>query len=320
MRLLCLVAAVAALLVCDVLVGPAGVSLSSVGSDATARLIVAMRVNRAVVAVLCGAALSVAGLMMQTTFSNPLAGPYVLGVSSGASLGVALVMLAAPYLPEAVALVLHTVGRAGAALLGAGAMLALVALAARRVGEAMTILVLGVLAANALGAVVQILQYVSAGEALKSYVVWSLGSLSQVGGVDLCVLAGLVVAGLALAAGSVKALNLLLLGAPAAGSLGVNVRRAQQVIYLSTTLLAGGVTAYCGPVGFVGLAMPHVARACAATADHRTLLPWAALLGAATMLLCDAVAKMTAVPINALTALVAIPIIAAVVLRKSGGI
>lgn len=316
-RLVVLAMAVAAVaFVVDVLTGPAPLGMRELlGAVTGDNLIATLRLHRSLVAVLAGAALGVAGLMMQTTFHNALAGPYVLGISSGASLGVALLLLSSPLLPSAATNTLIVLGRPGAALLGAAGMLGLVGLVGRRVPDTMTLLVLGVLCAAAIGSAVQILQYLAPSEALKTFVVWSLGSLSQVGGVDLATLSALVVVGLGLSGLSVKALNLLLLGTDGARSLGLDVLGARRMIFVGTTLLAGGVTAYCGPIGFLGLAMPHLARALSRSADHAILLPLTALLGATALLLCDAVAKLAALPINALTALLAIPIIVVVVLR-----
>ncbi len=274
---------------------------------ATATIVREIRLIKAVVALLAGAALSVSGLQMQTLFRNPLAGPYVLGISSGASLGVALVVLAG---------VGSSVGIAGAAWTGAAAVLAVMALVGRRIKDIMVILILGMMFSSGVGAVVQILQYLSHEEALKAFVIWTMGSLGEVTRPQLALLLPSVVLGLLLAVAAIKPLNLLLLGEGYARTMGLDVRRARGMIFLSTTLLAGMVTAFCGPIGFVGLAVPHVARRLFRNADHRILLPATALTGAVMMLSCDLVSKLLALPVNTITALSGIPIVIWVVVRN----
>lgn len=266
-----------------------------------------IRLLKAVTALLAGMALTVAGLQMQTLFDNPLAGPYVLGLSSGASLGVALVMLTGAA---------GTFSVAGAALAGAAAVMLLLLAVNRRVANGMTLLILGVMFSSAVSAVVQILQYLTTDRALKGYVVWTMGSLGEVTAQALALLGGLTAIGLLLAVITLKALNLLALGPTMARSLGLDLRRARTLLLVSSTLLAGSVTAFCGPIGFIGLAIPHVARALCRTADHRILLPATALLGAATLLGCDLIARGWALPINSITALVGIPIIIYVIIRS----
>ncbi len=306
------------LMVVDVCVGAVGMSVGEVWSalwgtsaDPSSVLIVRhIRLIKAVVALLAGVALSVSGLQMQTLFRNPLSGPYVLGVSSGASLGVALVILGAPLFGAA-----SPMEVAFAAWIGAAAVLAVVTVAGARINDIMVILILGIMISSGVGAVVQMLQYLSGEEALKSFVVWTMGSLGDVTASRLPVLAGGVVAGLLLAVITVKPLNMLLLGENYARSMGLDLRRSRTLIMASTTLLAGTVTAFCGPIGFIGLAMPHVARAIFRTADHRLLLPASALTGAVVMVGCDVVAKLFTLPINSVTSLVGIPVVVWVVLR-----
>jgi iron complex transport system permease protein len=271
---------------------------------------------KAIVAILAGAALSVSGLQMQTLFRNPLAGPYVLGVSSGASLGVALFILGAPLLGFAASPLLTTLGTAGAAWLGAAAILALVATVSRRIKDIMVILILGMMIGSAVSAIVQILQYLSNEEALKSFIVWTMGSLGDVTSSQLLLVAPAIIAGLVIAVSVIKPMNMLLLGEAYARTMGLNIQRTRTLILLSTTLLAGTITAFCGPIGFIGLAIPHVARILFRNADHRILLPAAALSGAIALLVCDIFSKLLTLPVNTITALLGIPIVIWVVIKN----
>lgn len=317
-------AAVAVLFAADIAVGSVSIPIRDVWAaltggecdPTTARIIRDIRLMKAVVALVAGAALAVSGLQMQTLFRNPLAGPYVLGVSSGASLGVALFILGAPMLGLTGHAWLSSLGVAGAAWIGAAATLALVAAISTRIKDIMVILILGMMISSGVSAIVQILQYLSAEEALKSFVVWTMGSLGDVTATQLALLLPAVAAGAALGVAAIKSLNMLLLGENYARSMGLDLRRSRSIILLSTTLLAGTVTAFCGPIGFIGLAMPHVARVIFRNADHRTLMPAAALTGAASLLLCDMVAKPLALPVNSITALLGIPVVIWVVVRN----
>ena len=299
----------------DLAVGAVAVPLGDVwaaltGGDcprATAKIILNIRLIKAVVALLAGAALSVSGLQMQTLFRNPLAGPYVLGISSGASLGVALVVLAGFG---------SSIGIAGAAWLGAALVLVVIAAVGHRIKDIMVILILGMMFSSGVGAIVQILQYLSKEESLKAFVIWTMGSLGDVTFDQLAVLVPSIIAGLLLAVVTIKPLNLLLFGEEYAVTMGLNIRRSRGLLFLSTTLLAGTVTAFCGPIGFIGLAMPHVTRMLFRNSDHRVLVPGTVLSGAAVLLLCDLVSKMFTLPINAITALLGIPIVVWVVLRN----
>jgi iron complex transport system permease protein len=310
-----LVALTLFLFLLDLAVGAVAVPLGDVwaaltGGDcprATAKIILNIRLIKAVVALLAGAALSVSGLQMQTLFRNPLAGPYVLGISSGASLGVALVLLAG---------VGSSIGIAGAAWLGAAIVLVVIAAVGHRIKDIMVILILGMMFSSGIGAVVQILQYVANDESLKMFVVWTMGSLGDVTLNQLTVLIPSIVTGLLLAVVTIKPLNLLLFGEEYAVTMGLNVRRSRGLLFLSTTLLAGTVTAFCGPIGFIGLAMPHVTRMLFRNSDHRVLVPGTVLSGASVLLLCDLVSKLFTLPINAITALLGIPIVVWVVLRN----
>ena len=276
-------------------------------SQATAKIVLDIRLIKAVVALLAGAALSVSGLQMQTLFRNPLAGPYVLGISSGASLGAALVVLAG---------VGSSIGIAAAAWIGSGTVLMVIAGASHRIKDIMVILILGMMFSSGVSAVVQILQYLSKEESLKAFVIWTMGSLGNVTYGQLGILIPSILAGLLLAVLTIKPLNLLLFGEEYAVTMGLNIKRSRIMLFLSTTLLAGTVTAFCGPIGFIGLAMPHVARMLFCNSDHRVLVPGTLLSGASVLLLCDLISKIFTLPINAITALLGIPIVVWVVLRN----
>ena len=310
-----LAALTALLLLVDIGAGSVKLSIGEVAdallgrgdNPATTKIVVDIRLTKGIVAIIAGIALSVSGLQMQTLFRNPLAGPYVLGISSGASLGVALVVLAG---------VSASLGMTGAALVGSAVVLALIAVAGRRLKDIMVVLILGMMVSSAISAIVQILQYMSSDEALKSFVIWTMGSLGNVTSDQLPILAVTVAVGLILAVATTKSLNLLLLGEEYAVTMGYDNSRGRTMILVSTALLAGSVTAFCGPIGFVGLALPHVARVAFGTADHRVLIPGAALTGAAVMLGCDIVSKLFVIPVNAVTALVGIPIVIWIVFRN----
>ena len=312
------------LFVLDLLIGSVHIPLRDIlgalfggDVDASTRLIVLdIRLIKAIVAILTGMALSVSGLQMQTLFRNPLAGPYVLGINSGASLGVALFILGMPLLGIATNSTMSSIGTAGAAWLGSALILAFVASVSTRIKDIMVILILGMMISSGVSAVVQILQYLSNEEALKSFVIWTMGSLGDVTTNQLHLMLPAVLLGLVVSVAVIKPLNLLLLGEQYARTMGLNVRRARYLIFLSTTLLAGTVTAFCGPIGFVGLAIPHIARMLFSNADHRILLPASALCGAVTLLICDMVSKSLTLPINTITALLGIPIVIWVVIRN----
>ena len=308
----------------DLLIGSVHIPLRDilgaiVGVDvdpATRLIVLDIRLIKAVVAILTGMALSVSGLQMQTLFRNPLAGPYVLGINSGASLGVALFILGMPLLGIATNSTMSSIGTAGAAWLGSALILAFVASVSTRIKDIMVILILGMMISSGVSAVVQILQYLSNEEALKSFVIWTMGSLGDVTTNQLHLMLPAVLLGLVVSVAVIKPLNLLLLGEQYARTMGLNVRRSRYLIFLSTTLLAGTVTAFCGPIGFVGLAIPHIARMLFSNADHRILLPASALCGAVVLLTCDIISKWLTLPINTITALLGIPIVIWVVIRN----
>ncbi|MCX4310976.1 MAG: iron ABC transporter permease [Muribaculaceae bacterium] len=320
--ILILIVLTSALFILDISVGAVDIPLHDVmaaftGSDCppvTVKIVMEIRLVKALTAIAAGAALAVSGLQMQTLFRNPLAGPYVLGISSGASLGVALFILGAPLLGASA--IMQSVGITGSAWIGSALILVVISLLGHRIKDIMVILILGMMFSSGVGAVVQILQYLSRDEALKSFVIWTMGSLGDVTSEQLWILLPAVIGGLALAVSSIKPLNMLLAGEEYARSMGMNPRRSRALIFTSTTLLAGTVTAFCGPVGFIGLAIPHVCRAIFENADHRTLIPGNILAGAAVMLACDIISKALILPINAITALIGIPVVIWVVIRN----
>ena len=301
----------------DIPLGKVWAALSGGECDPALRtIILKIRLLKAVTALLAGAALAASGLEMQTLFRNPLAGPYVLGVSSGASLGVALFLLGAPLLGIAGHSFVQSLGIIGAAWLGAALVLAVVMAVSHRIKDIMVILILGMMFSSGVGSVVEILQYLSDEAALKAFVIWTMGSLGDVTGSRLMLMLPVVAAGLVLAVAVIKPLNLLLLGENYARTMGLNVQRTRTLVFLSTVLLAGTVTAFCGPVGFIGLAVPHLARMIFTSADHRILMPASMLAGAALLLICDLLAKTLALPINTITALMGIPVVIFVVIRN----
>lgn len=280
----------------------------------TRNVIINIRLVKALTAIIAGGALAVSGLQMQTLFRNPLAGPYVLGISSGASLGVAVFILGAPVLGISSAGL--ELGTAGMAWMGSAVVLVLIGSIAHRIRDIMVILILGMMFSSAIGALVQILQFLSNEESLKAYMVWTMGSLGEVTWNQMWVMGVATCAGMILAIAAVKPLNMLLLGEEYARTMGLSVRRSRAMLFLSTTLLAGTVTAFCGPIGFIGLAIPHVARMLFNNSDHRILVPGSFLVGAAVMLGCDIIAKQFTFPINAVTALLGIPVVVWVVLKN----
>ena len=318
LALLCVV-----LFVADIAVGSVTIPLADIvsalmgrGSAEVRSIVVDIRLVRAVVAVLAGAALSVSGLQMQVLFRNPLAGPYVLGVSAGASLGVALFVLGVPLLGIVLSPALQSIGTAGAAWIGSAVVLMAVVALSRRIKDIMVMLILGIMLSSGVSAVVEIMQYFSSEAALKSYVVWTMGSLGDVTAAQLALLAPVIIVGLAMGVAAIKPMNTLLAGERYAASMGLNISRSRMLILTSTTLLAGTITAFCGPIGFVGIAVPHIARMLFRSADHRTLLPATVLAGVVMLLLGDIVAKYFTLPINTITALMGIPIVIYIVMRR----
>lgn len=293
-------------------------------NEAWQKIVINIRIPRAVTAILAGSALSVGGLQMQTLFRNPLAGPSVLGITAGASLGVAIVMLAAGTMTSIFAIQqLSSLGSwliIGAASVGSAAVLLLILLISIKVRDNVTLLIIGLMIGNITIALVSIWQYFSQPEQIRDYLIWTFGSLGGVPLSQLWILGIVVVAGSAIALGLSKSLNGLLLGENYARSMGLSVTGARIWIIGSTSLLAGGITAFCGPIGFVGIAVPHLTRSLLGTNDHRVLLPGTLLMGAMLLLACDIVAQLpgtaTTLPISAVTSMIGSPVVIWVIIQR----
>lgn len=318
---------VLAIAIGPVLVSPADVVRVLVGAtpvDPSAPVLIgAVRVPRAITAALAGAALGVAGLQLQTLFRNPLAEPYVLGISGGASLGVALAVAASAGSAVGVfASGLSIAGRAGtvvAAATGAGTVMGAVLLLSHWARSGVTLLIIGVMIGSLSTALVSLILTLIDPARTQQFVIWGLGSFSAVTVGDLSIFTPVVVAGLAVALAVVKPLNALLVGEDYARSLGVRVRRTRLVVLVSASLLAGAVTAFCGPIAFLGMAVPHLARLAVGTSDHRVLMPTALLTGATVALVCSLAANLpgsSPVPVNVITSVVGAPVVIAVLLRS----
>ena len=281
------------------------------------QLLLHLRLPKMLTAILAGASLSVAGLMMQTLFRNPLAGPYILGVSSGASLGVALVTMVTTILPLAFSFSPHSL-IATSAIIGSMLTMMLVMLFARRIRSNVTLLIVGMMVGNIAGALVNMIQNFANPDSLKLFVVWTLGSLSGVSWEELPTLAiGIAIAAIIVLM-LIKPLNGLLLGEDYARGLGIHVERTRWMMVLASCLLAGSVTAFCGPIAFIGVAVPHIARGIFATSNHRLTVPASALIGANILLVCDILCNLGtySLPISTMSALFGAPIILWIVLKK----
>ena len=284
--------------------------------EMTRNILLSIRFVRVVVAGLIGIALSVSGLQMQTVFQNPLADPYLLGVSSGAGLGVALFILGAPLLGWTAFPLLQSIGIIGSGWIGTAVILLGVAVISRKVKNILGVLIMGVRTGYVAGAIIQILQYMSSAEQLKVFTLWSMGSLGHITMTQLAIMAPIVCIGLVVSIACIKPLNLLLLGENYARTMGMNIKRSRTLIFISTALLTGTVTAFCGPVGFIGLAVPHITRLLFNNADHRVLVPGTILTGLIGMLLCDIIAKKFLLPVNCITALLGVPVILWVIAKN----
>ncbi|MDZ7738523.1 MAG: iron ABC transporter permease [Bacteroidales bacterium] len=317
------------LFVLDLLTGSVSISpaelllaLAGKGDPGLLTVLYEFRLPRALTAVLAGMALSVSGLQMQTVFQNPLAGPYVLGISSGASLGVAILVLGlSSAVTAGISLVLNSWAIVAAAWLGSALVLILIMVVSARVKDIMTVLILGIMFASAVSAIVSILQYFSNESMLKSFVIWTMGSLGNLSWQQLNVLIFSVVAGLTLSIITTKMLNALLLGEDHATSIGLKVKTARMLIFISTSILAGSVTAFCGPLAFIGIAVPHICRLIFASSSHNYLLPATMLLGAIVLLLSDIISQMPGggrvLPVNSVTALIGIPVLIWIIIKRN---
>lgn len=284
-------------------------------------IIINYRLPKAITAVLVGMGLSISGLLMQTLFRNPLAGPYVLGLSSGASLGVAFVILGASILPSFLSgILLSPYGIVLASTLGSTSVLLLVLLVSQQLRDTMAILIVGLMFGSFTSAVVGVLTYFSSAEQLQKFTFWSMGNLGNLSWPSILILSICVLLGLFLSLLSIKPLNALLLGENYAKSMGLNFNKARLIIILATSILAGSITAYTGPIAFIGLAVPHIAKLVFQTSNH-TVLYWSTLLfGAAIMLICDVVSQMPGMeitlPINAITSILGAPVVIWLLVRK----
>ncbi len=309
--------------VCRILLSPLHTDELGDVSEIWQNIIWKDRLPQVMTAIVAGAGLAVSGLQMQTVFRNPLAGPSVLGISNGSALGVAFVVLLSGRIGGVALSRLGYLGDAAisvAAILGALAVMMLIVWISQKVKGNVTLLIIGVMIGYLANAIIGVLKFLSPEEDVKSFVVWGLGSFSRVSGNEMILFVVLMCILLPLAFLLVKPMNLFLLGDRYAANLGLNIRRARMLVIVCSGVLVAIVTAYCGPIMFIGLAVPHLARAVFRTADHRYLLPATALCGAALALVCNFIARMPgfegALPVNSVTALVGAPVIAAVLFRR----
>ncbi len=330
-KFITLLVSIAVLLVVNLFLGTVRIPVSEiltilVGGDAAeipTNIVLQSRLPQALTAIVAGAGLAVSGLQMQTVFRNPLAGPSVLGISNGSALGVAFVVLLSGRLGGVALSRLGYLGEAAmsvAAIVGALAVLTLILWISQKVRGNVTLLIIGVMIGYLANAIIGVLKFLSPEEDVKTFVVWGLGSFSRVSGDEMVLFIVIMCILLPLAFLLVKPMNLLMLGDRYAANLGLNIRRARRLVIISSGVLVAIVTAYCGPIMFIGLAVPHLARALFRTSDHRVLLPGTVLCGAALALLCNLIARMPgfegALPVNSVTALVGAPVIAAVLFRR----
>lgn len=288
------------------------------------KIIFMIRLPKAISALLAGSALAVAGLQMQTLFHNPLAGPSVLGITAGASFGVALVMLSGGGAASIYAIQQLEIGGSWliviASALGAGIVMSLILLMSLRLKDNVSLLIIGIMIGNISISIVSIWQYFSEPEQIQDYLMWTFGSLGGVTTGQLSIFSGVVLLGLTLAFASSKSLNTLLLGENYARSLGLNIKITRFYLILTTSMLAGVVTGFCGPIAFIGIAVPHIARSVLNTSDHRVLIPATLIIGSLLMLGCDIIAQLPGskytLPINAITALLGSPIVVWVILKN----
>ncbi len=283
-------------------------------------ILLQFRLPRACTALLVGSGLGVSGILMQTLFRNPMAGPFVLGISSGASLGVALIVLTMGTLSGIAAYTLSTWTIVLAGSTGAALVLVMVVSVSAKIRDSMSLLIIGLMFASVTGAIVSVLQFFSTAEQIQQYLVWTFGSLGALDWEELALFSPVVFLGLLVSYAHIKPLNALLLGERYAESIGIRMSRVRLGIIGATSLLAGSITAFCGPIAFVGLAVPHLIRLLFNTSDHRLLLPAIALGGANIMLFCDMLAQLPGseqrLPINAVTALFGAPVVIWLVVRK----
>jgi iron complex transport system permease protein len=286
-------------------------------------IILNFRLPKAITAILVGIGLSISGLLMQTLFRNPLAGPYVLGLSSGSSLGVAFVIMGASILPGFLAdLFLSSFGIVLASILGSLFVLFLVFIVSKKLKDTMSILIVGLMFSSFTGAIVSVLTYFSSAEQLQKFTFWSMGNLGNLSWLQLLILSISVTIGCLVSLFSIKSLDAFLLGENYAKSIGINIKKQRNIIFISTGILSGSITAFVGPIAFVGLAVPHIAKLLFQTSNHKTLFFSTMILGAVIMLVCDTVSQLPGfdftLPINAITSILGAPIVIWLLVRKRG--
>ncbi|WP_162126071.1 iron ABC transporter permease [Flavobacterium phycosphaerae] len=284
-------------------------------------IIVNFRLPKAITAVLVGIGLSISGLLMQTLFRNPLAGPYVLGLSSGSSLGVAFVILGAGFMPAVLSqFLVSSYGIILASCIGSSLVLVLILMVSQRLRDTMSILIVGLMFSSFTGAVVSVFTYFSTAEQLQKYTFWSMGSLGNLSWQNITILGVCVLLGLLISLASLKPLDALLLGENYAKSMGLNIQKTRYVIILATSILAGSITAFAGPIAFIGLAVPHLAKLLFQTSHHKTLFFGTLLIGSIIMLFCDTVSQMPGfdftLPINAITSIIGAPVVIWLIVKK----
>jgi len=314
----------------DLLSGSVKISLRDVigyisgnNIDNNALILAQFRFPKAVTAVIAGAAMACSGLIMQTVFRNPLAGPDVLGVSSGAGLGVALMVLTVtPFVHTSSISWLHGWGVIFAAWIGAGGVMVVMMTISSRMRDIMTVLIVGILIASAVSSIVSLLQYFSNESMLKTYVIWTMGNIGNLSGPQVKALALSSSVGLLLALIEIKPLNAIIMGETFARTVGVNLKVSRLLLFASASILAGSVTAFCGPVAFIGVAVPHIARLLTGSSDHRILMPASLIIGSVTLLLSDILSNIppsgSVLPINTVTSLIGIPVILWIIIGKKG--
>jgi len=285
-------------------------------------IIVNFRLPKAITAILVGIGLSISGLLMQTLFRNPLAGPYVLGLSSGSSLGVAFVILGAGILPLSLAdFLLSSYGIILASCLGSFMVLLLVLTISKFLRDTMTILIAGLMFSSFASAIVSILTYFSSAEKLQKFTFWSMGSIGNISWPNIIILFIAICIGLLISLFSIKSLDGLLLGENYAKSLGLKIKKSRRMIILATSILAGSITAFAGPIAFIGLAVPHLSKLIFQTSNHLVLFWGTIIIGAIIMLFCDMVSQMPGfdftLPINAITSIIGAPIVIWLLVRKN---
>jgi iron complex transport system permease protein len=284
-------------------------------------IIINYRLPKAITAILVGMGLSISGLLMQTLFRNPLAGPYVLGLSSGASLGVAFVILGASLLPHFLSnILLSSYGVVLASTIGSSVVLLAVLMVSQKLRDTMAILIVGLMFGSFTSAIVGVLTYFSSAEQLQKFTFWSMGNLGNLSWSSILILTVCVGIGLLLSLFSIKPLNALLLGENYARSLGLNFKKTRLIIIFATSILAGSITAYAGPIAFIGLAVPHIAKLVFQTSNHSVLYWSTLLLGASIMLICDVISELPGLeitlPINAVTSIIGAPVVIWLLVRK----